>query len=202
MSENWPEYKNVRKLPFHQGPVYRTISVGYGSKCQKIGNVDDALVLTRTIKLFLASDLISTNPSEYPVDFICKHGDLDMFKTFIKFADFDLDENQPILKNKLTPYAADHDNIPIATYLITKMNMEFRISLFENCMDQRDQKLPRFYKVESNWKEISLGCGEFKGGSLNFKEFPQSDNLLRKNLHLRNYITEAEIQMFMNLEIF
>ena len=113
--------------------------------CQKIGNVDDALVLTRTIKLFLASDLISTNPSEYPVDFICKHGDLDMFKTFIKFADFDLDENQPILKNKLTPYAADHDNIPIATYLITKMNMEFRISLFENCMDQRDQKLPRFY---------------------------------------------------------
>ena len=51
------------------------------------------------------------------------------------------------LKNKLTPYAADHDNLPIAIYLITKMDMEFRISLFENCMAQRDQKLSRFYKA-------------------------------------------------------
>ena len=51
------------------------------------------------------------------------------------------------MKNKLTPYAADHDNLPIAIYLITKMDMEFRISLFENCMAQRDQKLSRFYKA-------------------------------------------------------
>ena len=47
----------------------------------------------------------------------------------------------------MTPYAADHDNLPIAIYLITKMDMEFRISLFENCMAQRDQKLSRFYKA-------------------------------------------------------
>lgn len=109
--------------------------------CQKIGSANDASNLTRAVEMFLASE--KTNPSEYPVDYICKHGDLEMFKTFIKLAKFDLDENQPILKNKLTPYAADHDNLPIAIYLITKMDMEFRISLFENCMAQRDQKLSR-----------------------------------------------------------
>ena len=39
------------------------------------------------------------------MDFICKHGDLDMFKTFIGLAKFDLEDNQPILSYKLTPYA-------------------------------------------------------------------------------------------------
>ena len=124
--------------------------------CQKIGSANDASNLTRAVEMFLASE--KTNPSEYPVDYICKHGDLDMFKTFIKLAKFDLDENQPILKNKLTPYAADHDNLPIAIYLITKMDMEFRISLFENCMAQRDQKLSRFYKAATFTSYVFLGC--------------------------------------------
>ena len=62
--------------------------------CQKIGSANDASNLTRAVEMFLASE--KTNPSEYPVDYICKHGDLEMFKTFIKLAKFDLDENQPM----------------------------------------------------------------------------------------------------------
>ena len=62
--------------------------------CQKIGCANDASNLTRAVEMFLASE--KTNPSEYPVDYICKHGDLEMFKTFIKLAKFDLDENQPM----------------------------------------------------------------------------------------------------------
>ena len=50
--------------------------------CQKIGCANDASNLTRAVEMFLASE--KTNPSEYPVDYICKHGDLEMFKTFIK----------------------------------------------------------------------------------------------------------------------
>ena len=62
--------------------------------CQKIGSANDASNLTRAVEMFLASE--KTNPSEYPVDYICKHGDLEMFKTFIKLAKFDLDDNQPM----------------------------------------------------------------------------------------------------------
>jgi hypothetical protein len=62
--------------------------------CQKIGSANDASNLTRAVEMFLASE--KTNPSEYPVDYICKYGDLEMFKTFIKLAKFDLDENQPM----------------------------------------------------------------------------------------------------------
>jgi len=112
-------------------------------KCQKNGSTNDASNLIKTIELFLASEEIDKNPSEYPVDFICKHGDLDTFKTFISLSEFDLDVNQPILTNKLTPYAADCDNVPIVTYLITKMDMEFRINLLEKSLSQRDKKLPK-----------------------------------------------------------
>lgn len=111
--------------------------------CQKNGSANDATNLIKTIELFLASEEISTNPTEYPVDFICKHGNLDMFKTFITLSGFDLDVNQPILTNKLTPYAADYNNVAIVTYLITKMEMEFRINLLEKCLVQRDKKLPK-----------------------------------------------------------
>ena len=62
----------------------------------------------------------------------------------------------------MTPYAADHDNLPIAIYLITKMDMEFRISLFENCMAQRDQKLSRFYKAAIFTSYGFLGCKGLK----------------------------------------
>ena len=41
--------------------------------CQKNGSANDATNLIKTIELFLASEEISTNPTEYPVDFICKH---------------------------------------------------------------------------------------------------------------------------------
>ena len=69
--------------------------------CQKNGSANDANNLIKTIELFLASEEIRTNPTEYPVDFICKYGSLDMFKTFITLSGFDLDVNQPILTNKL-----------------------------------------------------------------------------------------------------
>ena len=66
-----------------------------------------------------------------------------MFKTFIGLAKFDLEENQPILSYKLTPYAADHDNHAIVAYLITHMEMEFRKNLFQKCLEAHDRKLPR-----------------------------------------------------------
>ena len=49
--------------------------------------------------------------------------------------------NQPILSYKLTPYAADHDNFGIVAYLITNMEMEFRLSLLEKCLESHDKKL-------------------------------------------------------------
>ena len=70
--------------------------------CQKIGTKDDFSNLMRTIDLRLN---LSSDVEDFPVDFICKHGDLDMFKTFINLAKFDLEGNQPILTYKLTPYA-------------------------------------------------------------------------------------------------
>jgi len=108
--------------------------------CQKIGTKDDFSNLMRTIDLRLN---LSSDVEDFPVDFICKHGDLDMFKTFINLAKFDLEGNQPILTYKLTPYAADHDNHAIVAYLITNMEMEFRKKLFEKCMAAHDRKLPR-----------------------------------------------------------
>ena len=71
--------------------------------CQKTGTKDDFSNLIRTIDLRLK--LSFSEVQEFPVDFICKHGDLDMFKTFIGLAKFDLEGNQPILSYKLTPYA-------------------------------------------------------------------------------------------------
>ena len=117
--------------------------------CVKIGSANDSRNLTRAIELFIFSDFTPENRFEYPVDFVSRHGDLQMFFTCMKLAGFDIDDkfNHPIVKNKIIPYAAQHQNWPIVTYLITKMDMEFRISLFENCMAQRDQKLSRFYKA-------------------------------------------------------
>ena len=103
--------------------------------CQKLGSANDASNLTWAIEMFLASE--KRNPSEYPVGFICKHGDVDMFKTFIKLAKFDRMRTSPYWK---TNWPLMRLTMTIC-HLVTKM--EFRISLFENFMAQRDQKHSR-----------------------------------------------------------
>ena len=128
--------------------------------CRKIGSGNDPRNLTRAIELFIFSDFTNENRFDHPVDFVSRHGDLEMFFTCMKLAGFDINDefNHPIVKKKIIPYAAQHENWPIATYLMTKMDMEFRISLFENCMAQRDQKLSRFYKAATFTSYGFLGC--------------------------------------------
>ena len=113
--------------------------------CRKMGTENDASNLTRAIELFIFhfTDFISENRFELPVDFVSRCGDLEMFLTFMKLAGFDINDtlNHPIVKNKMIPYAAN--NRPIATYLIAKMDMEFRISLLENALDEHDANLVR-----------------------------------------------------------
>ena len=113
--------------------------------CVKIGSANDSRNLTRAIELFIFSDFTPENRFEYPVDFVSRHGDLQMFFTCMKLAGFDINDkfNHPIVKNKIIPYAAQHQNWPIATYLITKMDMEFRISLLENALAEHDENLVR-----------------------------------------------------------
>ena len=82
---------------------------------QRIDQVDsaiDASNLTRAIELFIFSDFTSENRSEYPVDFILRRGDLQMFLTCVKLANFDIndDRNHPLVINEIIPYAAQHNN--------------------------------------------------------------------------------------------
>ena len=113
--------------------------------CQRIDSAIDTSNLTRAIELFIFSDFISENRSEYPVDFILRRGDLEMFLTCVKLANFDINDNRnhPIVINEIIPYAAQHKNWPIATYLIAIIDMEFRISLFENSLADHDEILVR-----------------------------------------------------------
>lgn len=115
---------------------------------QRIDQVDsaiDASNLTRAIELFIFSDFTSENRSEYPVDFILRRGDLQMFLTCVKLANFDIndDRNHPLVINEIIPYAAQHNNWPIATYLIAIIDMECRISLLENSLADLDETLVR-----------------------------------------------------------
>jgi len=131
--------------------------------CQKTGTPYDISNLIRTIDLRLSSDSKVSEFDEFPVDFICKHGDIDMFKTFIILAKFDLEGNQPILSYKLTPYAADHDNFGIVAYLITNMEIDFRLALFEKCLEAHDRKLthillpflpPKYVRIGANIDDL------------------------------------------------
>ena len=132
-------------------------------KCQKTGTQFDVSNLIRMIDLRLSSDSKVSEFDEFPVDFICKHGDIDMFKTFINLAKFDLEGNQPILSYKLTPYAADHDNFGIVAYLITNMEIDFRLALFEKCLEAHDRKLthillpflpPKYVRIGANIDDL------------------------------------------------
>ena len=122
--------------------------------CQKEGSLKDKFNITESLKVFVKSDFWNPSVPDFwnrsvPLfisSFIFKHGDLEMFKTFIKLSKFDLNGNQPIVTRKLIPYVTVNGNFTIALYLISKLDIEFRMSLHEMCLVQHSLKslLPVF----------------------------------------------------------
>ena len=110
--------------------------------CQKEGSLKDKFNITESLKVFVKSDFWNPSVPDFwnrsvPLfisSFIFKHGDLEMFKTFIKLSKFDLNGNQPIVTRKLIPYVTVNGNFTIALYLISKLDIEFRMSLHEMCL--------------------------------------------------------------------
>ena len=158
-------------------------------KCQK--NSKEEEIVREVLQLALEKDAVK----EFPVDFICKFGTLEMFKTFIQLSEFDLDDNQPIVAYKLLPYASHCQNGPIVVYLITKVTMEFRIKIFERCIEFRNRLLIHYllpFLPSEYWNELEIINDPLffykVGGNRHMHEI-----LLRNELIVKNIIKFLDI---------
>ena len=97
----------------------------------------------RILEGFMA-DFKEDDRCDLPMEDILKSGNIQTLEAFLKITGFDLNQNQPILSYKLVPFACVKENFELANYLITYMDMEFRVRLFERSLECYQRSITRF----------------------------------------------------------